>query len=114
MGSFGNIFIAIAMLFFAFSTIIGWYFFGEANVRYLFRSDKAVSVYGWLVMACVLIGCALKVELVWELAGMFNGLMVFPNLVGLLILGKVVSKRLDEFEAKEAEEKATEGSLTQG
>ena len=113
MGSFGNIFIAIAMLFFAFSTIIGWYFFGEANVRYLFRSDKAVSIYGWLVMACVLIGCALKVELVWELADMFNGLMVLPNLIGLLILGKVVSRRLDEFEAKEAEEKTTEGSLTQ-
>lgn len=115
MGAFGNIFIAIAMLFFAFSTIIGWYFFGEANVRYLFRgnSDKAVGVYGWMVMACVLIGCGLKVELVWELADLFNGLMVLPNLIGLLILGKVVSRRMQEFEEKENERKTTGESVTQ-
>ena len=114
MGAFGNIFIAIAMLFFAFSTIIGWYFFGEANIRYLFRSDKAVRVYGWIVMACVLIGCALKVELVWELADMFNGLMVLPNLIGLLILGKVVSKRMEEFERKEAETNNSEANNSEG
>ncbi|WP_263078033.1 sodium:alanine symporter family protein [Endozoicomonas sp. Mp262] len=98
MGPFGDIFIAIALLFFAFSTIIGWYFFGEANIRYLFRNEHAVVVYEWAVMACIIVGCALKVDLVWELADMFNGLMVLPNLIGLLLLAKVVSKRLDEFE----------------
>ena len=103
MGAFGNIFIAIALLFFAFSTIIGWYFFGEANIRYLFRSDKAVTTYSWLVMICVMIGCALKVELVWELADMFNGLMVLPNLIGMLILGKVVSRLLNDYEQQEEE-----------
>ncbi|PJE78219.1 Amino-acid carrier protein AlsT [invertebrate metagenome] len=98
MGHFGNIFIAIALLFFAFSTIIGWYFFGEANIRYLFKNDRAVRVYGWIVMAFIVLGCMLKVDLVWELADMFNGLMVLPNLIGLLILSKVVSTRLDEFD----------------
>ena len=105
MGSFGGVFIAVALLFFAFSTIVGWYFFGEANIRYLFRSDKAVSVYGWLVMLFVLLGCMLKVELVWELADMFNGMMVLPNLIGLLILGKVVAKRVREFEKDGSGEK---------
>ncbi|MCW7552063.1 alanine:cation symporter family protein [Endozoicomonas gorgoniicola] len=108
MGSFGGVFIAVALLFFAFSTIVGWYFFGEANIRYLFRSDKAVSVYGWLVMLFVLLGCMLKVELVWELADMFNGMMVLPNLIGLLILGKVVTKRVREFEKDDSGEKDRE------
>ena len=98
MGSFGSIFIAVALLFFAFSTIVGWYFFGEGNIRYLFRSEKAVSIYGWIVMAFVLLGCMLQVDLVWQLADMFNGLMVLPNLIGLLLLGKVVQKRAEEFD----------------
>ena len=100
MGSFGGIFIAIALLFFAFSTIIGWYFFGEANVRFLFRdnSDKAVKIYSLIVMAFIVLGCTLKVELVWELADFFNGIMVFPNLIGLLLLAKVVGSKLKDFE----------------
>ncbi len=102
MGSFGGIFIAIALLFFAFSTIVGWYFFGEANVRFLFRKngDKAVKIYGLIVMLFIVLGCTLKVEFVWELADMFNGIMVLPNLVGLLLLAKVVSSKLKDFEDK--------------
>ncbi|WP_206605633.1 alanine/glycine:cation symporter family protein [Pelagibaculum spongiae] len=98
MGPFGEVFIAVALFFFAFSTIVGWYFFGEANVRFLFRSDKAVKVYSLIVMVFIVLGCTLKVELVWQLADMFNGLMVLPNLIGLLILAKVVSKYLKDFE----------------
>ena len=101
MGSFAGVFIAIALLFFAFSTIIGWYFFGEANIRYLFRdinTDKAVKVYSALVMAFIVLGCTLKVELVWALADLFNGIMVLPNLVGVLLLSKVVMSRLKDFE----------------
>lgn len=90
-GKFGAIFIAICMLFFAFSTIIGWYFFGEANIKYLFGS-KAVRVYSILVCVCIIIGSALKVDLVWNMADMFNGLMVIPNLIGLLALTMVVKE----------------------
>ena len=54
-GKFGTIFIAICMFFFAFSTIIGWYFFGEANIKYLF-GPKAVKVYTVLVCVCVILG----------------------------------------------------------
>lgn len=98
LGNSGNLFIAICLLFFAFSTIIGWYFFGEANIKYLFKSEKAVNVYRVLVMGMVVIGSLLKVDLAWELADMFNGLMVLPNLIGILILSEVVKKSADDFE----------------
>ena len=89
LGHFGVIFVAVALFFFAFSTIIGWYFFGEANVKYLF-GKKALNVYRALVMACIVAGSLQKVDLVWELADMFNGLMVIPNLIALIGLHKLV------------------------
>lgn len=88
-GSFGNIFIAVCMLFFAFSTIIGWFFFGETNVKYLF-GKRAVPVYSALVIVFVILGSIMKVDLVWSLSDMFNGLMVLPNLIGVLALTGVV------------------------
>ncbi|CEQ26603.1 alanine/glycine:cation symporter family protein [Paraclostridium sordellii] len=88
-GKFGDIFIAICMFFFAFSTIIGWYFFGEANIKYLFGS-KAVKIYGILVCVCVLLGTLGEVSIVWTMSDMFNGLMVIPNLIGLLSLTGIV------------------------
>lgn len=90
-GSFGNAFVAICMLFFAFSTIIGWYFFGELNVKSLFGKG-AVKVYAVIVVAFIVIGSVQKVDLVWSLSDMFNGLMVLPNLIGLLALSSLVVK----------------------
>ena len=89
LGHFGVIFVAIALFFFAFSTIIGWYFFGEANVKYLF-GKKALNIYRILVMICIIAGSLQKVDLVWELADMFNGLMVIPNLIALIGLRNLV------------------------
>lgn len=94
-GEFGNIFVAVCMLFFAFSTIIGWYFFGETNVKALF-GKKAVTIYAAIVVLCVVIGSTLKVDLVWNLSDLFNGLMVFPNLIALLFLSGIVSKAARE------------------
>ena len=88
-GSFGNIYIAICLFFFAFSTIIGWYFFGEANVKALFGA-KYVKAYAAIVVVFIIIGSGLKVNLVWNMSDMFNGLMVLPNLIGLLALSGVV------------------------
>lgn len=96
-GSFGKIFIAICMLFFAFTTIVGWYYFGEVNVRSLI-GEKAVKIYGVLVLGFVVLGSVMKVELVWELSDMFNGLMVLPNLIGLLACVGVVGKLTKEYE----------------
>ena len=91
LGSAGMVFVAICMLFFAFSTIIGWYFFGEQNVKALF-GHKAVKVYAAIVVICIVIGSALHVDLVWNLSDLFNGLMVFPNLIALLALSGLVAK----------------------
>lgn len=96
LGSFGLPFIAVCMFFFAFSTIVGWYFFGEQNIRYLV-GVKGLTPYRVLVMAFIVLGTVLKLDLVWELADFFNGIMVFPNLLALIGLAKVVSKALNEF-----------------
>ena len=84
-GKGGDIFIAICMFFFAFSTIIGWYFFGQANVKYLF-GPKAVKIYSVLVAVCVLLGSLAQVELVWNMQDCFNSLMVIPNILALFML----------------------------
>ncbi|MGL5593668.1 MAG: alanine/glycine:cation symporter family protein [Cetobacterium sp.] len=107
LGVFGDTFIAICLLFFAFSTIVGWYFFGEANVRYIFKSKKSVNVYRAIVMIMIVIGSMMKVELVWELADMFNGMMVLPNLIALLSLGKYARSAMKEYD-KIPEEKVKE------
>ena len=96
-GSFGKIFIAICMLFFAFTTIVGWYYFGEVNVQSLF-GKKAVRVYSVLVLIFVIVGSVLKVDLVWNLSDMFNGLMVLPNLIAILACLGVVRKLTKSYE----------------
>lgn len=96
-GNFGKIFIAICMFFFAFSTIVGWYFFGEKNVKYLF-GPKGVRLYALIVVILIVVGSVLKVELVWNLSDFFNSLMVIPNVLGLLALSGVVSKLYKEWE----------------
>ena len=88
---FGDIFVAICLLFFAFSTIIGWYFFGRQNVKYLFGT-KAVKVYSVIAVVCVALGSVLDAPLVWNLSDLFNALMVFPNLIALLALSGLVAK----------------------
>ena len=85
----GDIFIAICMLFFAFSTLIGWYFFGAANIRYLF-GNKAIKPYSFLVALCVFAGSLEEVNLVWNMADLFNSLMVLPNIIGLFALTKII------------------------
>ena len=84
-GAFGPVFIAICMFFFAFSTIIGWYFFGHTNFKALF-GEKSLPVYSLIVVVFILVGSTLKVDLVWAMADFFNGLMAIPNLLALLAL----------------------------
>lgn len=97
-GQTGFVIIAVCVFFFAFATIVGWYFFGLANVKYLF-GKKAIKLYAVLVSIFVGVGCALKVDLVWNLADLFNGLMVIPNILALLILGGMVSKLTKDWDA---------------
>lgn len=88
---FGNMFVAVCLLFFAFSTIISWNLFGKINVIYLFGA-KAVPVYSVLAVIFIVIGSCLSNDLVWELADMFNQLMVIPNVMALIVLADIVAK----------------------
>ena len=98
-GSLGIVFVAICLFFFAFSTILGWHFFGLINAKYLF-GDNAAKVYSLLVVACIIIGSALKLELVWDLADFFNGLMVIPNAMALLALSSLVVQICNKYSRK--------------
>ena len=85
----GNIIIATCLTFFAFTTIIGWNFFGKQNVRYLF-GKKATVVYSILAIAFIFLGSMFPNDLVWELADMFNNIMVIPNVIALAALSGIV------------------------
>lgn len=98
-GNFGDIFVAVCLLFFAFSTILGWHFFGEVNVKYLF-GEKAAKFYSILVIGFVIVGSTLKVQLVWSLSDFFNGLMVIPNAIALWSLSGVVVKICKQYGKK--------------
>lgn len=96
LGVYGAPFIAISLFFFALTTILGWYYFGETNVKYLFK-DKGVKTYRVAVLICIVLGTTLEVPVVWALADTFNALMVFPNLIALFILSPVVVKYYKEY-----------------
>ena len=93
---FGSAFVAICLLFFAFSTIISWNLFGRINVQYLF-GKKADFIYSVIALVFIFLGSCLSNDLVWELTDMFNQLMVLPNVLALIALGSlVVASRKNE------------------
>ena len=79
----GAIFVAVALFFFAFSTILGWNMFGKTNVAYLF-GEKATKVYTIISLGFIFLGTTMSSDLVWELTDMANYLMVLPNVIGLV------------------------------
>ena len=92
----GSIFVAVCLLFFAFSTILSWNFFGKLNVEYLTKKSKvAVAIYSVIAIAFIFLGTMLKNDLVWELTDFFNYLMVLPNAIALFALSKLVKKNSD-------------------
>ena len=97
---FGSAFVAICLLFFAFSTVLSWNLFGKLNVQYLSGNKKtAVIVYTIISIVFIFLGTLLSKDLVWELTDFFNYLMVLPNAVALIALGSIVAKSASEGEA---------------
>ena len=86
----GNSFVAICLLFFAFSTIISWNYFGQVNFTALF-GKKATPIYMIIAVVFVFLGSVLSNDLVWELTDLFNQLMVIPNVPALIILSGIVA-----------------------
>ena len=100
----GSIFIAICLLFFAFSTIISWNLFGKVNVVYLF-GKKSEKIYAVIAVVFTFLGSCLSNDLVWELTDMFNQLMVLPNALALLALSGVVGAVCKNADKKNKEAK---------
>ena len=91
----------ICLVFFAFTTILGWDYYGERCLEYLFNKNmKAVRAYRWLYIICVFIGPYMTVAAVWNIADIFNALMAIPNLIALLVLSKVIVKETKAFTEK--------------
>ena len=89
--SFGNIFIAVCLLFFAFSTILSWNYFGRINFSYL-TGNRGVLLYSLIAVICIFAGTVMKSDLAWALQDMFNQLMVLPNVLALLFLSGIAAK----------------------
>ena len=91
----------LCLVFFAFTTILGWDYYGERCLEYLLnRNQTAVKTYRWLYIICVFIGPYMTVAAVWNIADIFNALMAFPNLIALLALNGVIVKETRDFHAK--------------
>lgn len=88
----------ICLVFFAFTTILGWDYYGERCLEYLTnRNKKAVKVYRWLYILAVFIGPYMTVTAVWTIADIFNGLMAIPNIIALFALSGIVAKETREY-----------------
>lgn len=92
-------FLAIALVFFAFTTILGWAYYSEKCLQYLIGSKKkgAILAYRWIYVAAIFIGPYLTVSAVWTCADIFNGLMAFPNLIALILLSGIVALETKDF-----------------
>ncbi len=96
LGESGRVIVAVATALFAYSTLIGWNYYGEKAIEYLF-GPRAIAAYRVLFTAAVIVGATTSLEFVWNFSDLANGLMAIPNLIGLLLLAKVVKAETDRF-----------------
>ena len=98
IGSLGYTFIAICIFLFAFSSIVGNYYYGQSNIEFIFGENKALmAVFRVLVVGMVLFGSLTKVQIVWDLADVMMALMAIVNLVAITLLGKFAFRALDDY-----------------
>ena len=92
----------LCLVFFAFTTILGWNYYGERCIEYLFNRNKSVvKGYRWLYILAVFIGPYMTVAAVWNIADIFNALMAFPNLIAILALSGVVVRETKDYFARQ-------------
>jgi putative sodium/glutamine symporter len=97
IGSWASGSLAIMILLFAFSTLIGNYYYGETNIEFLNSNKKVLLFYRYSVLAMIIFGSVAKVQLVWDLADLFMGFMVIVNLIAILLLSKVAFAALKDY-----------------
>ena len=102
IGPLGAIFVAVALFFFAFSSILGNYYYGEANVRYLTHRKWVLNIYRILVGGMVMFGAVATLDLAWSLADVTMGLMALCNLIAISLLGKYAFRLLEDYRAQKS------------
>ena len=103
--AWGHHVVSIGLIFFTFSTMVGWSYYGDRSVRYMFdanpkRAKRAVFAYRLVYVLLIPIGAAVPLELIWNLSDIANGLMAFPNLIALICLSGVAAEMLRDYEAR--------------
>lgn len=96
LGHTGNVIVAIATALFAYSTLIGWNYYGEKAIEYLL-GDRAIKPYRVVFTITVLIGAMMSLEFVWNFSDLMNGMMAIPNLIGLLLLSKIIKQETERY-----------------
>jgi len=95
-GEWGSMVVALGLVFFAYSTILGWSYYGEKAMEYLF-GERSIKPYRLVWVVFVFVGAMVKIDLVWSFADIMNGLMALPNLVALLLLSGVVAAETKKY-----------------
>ena len=96
LGSWGSQTIAVCLSMFALSTLLGWCYYGERSVEYLF-GQRSTRAYRFLFVTAAFLGAVYELKLVWNVADVLNGLMALPNLIGLVLLSGVVYRETRKY-----------------
>jgi AGCS family alanine or glycine:cation symporter len=93
---YGQYLVGFGLMFFAYSTMLGWSYYGDRCAEFLF-GEKAIPVYRWFFVGCVTIGAVGGLKVIWTIADIFNALMAIPNLIGLILLSGVVARETKKY-----------------
>lgn len=100
-GTFGAMFLSVCLSFFALTTIVGWYFFAESNVKFVFNGKSStINIFKAIVIVALVVGCLTAADFVWELVDLSTGILAIPNIIALLLLSKDVKDILDDYDEK--------------
>lgn len=96
LGQTGTMIVALATALFAFSTLIGWSYYGEKALEYLL-GERAILVFRFVFVAAVMVGATRELSFVWNFSDLMNGLMAIPNLIGILLLSKIIKAESERY-----------------
>lgn len=96
-GTFGEIALTLSLVLFAFTTVLGWSYYGERCFEFIFKSTKFLSFYRLVFVIMVALGGYLTLDVVWKIADIVNGLMALPNLIALLVLSPIIFKETKSY-----------------
>lgn len=100
LGPFGGYIVTVGIMLFAFSTILGWEYYGEKSLEYLIKAPIAVKIYRLFYSLVAFVGATTALQIVWDFSDTMNGLMAIPNLISLLVLSSVIAKECFDYEEK--------------